>query len=119
MRESHAPRSVEEQLLAAPRRTAGIDSHGQPVRLGEYDSTGHLVGYIDDDGLAWESLRERILAVCGHGLEDALALPDNDLRCDQAMDEVLELPDELIAQVAAEAALRLQLPRKPPDPDQV
>jgi hypothetical protein len=49
-------RGVEARLLAAPRRTAGIDGHGQPVRLGERDSDGYLVGYIDEHGLAWNQL---------------------------------------------------------------
>ncbi len=48
-----SPRSIERRLLEEPRRAAGIDSGRQPVRVGERDSTGHLVGYIDEQGLAW------------------------------------------------------------------
>ena len=104
------PRSIEERLLAQPRRTAGIDSHGQPVRLGERDSSDHLVGYVDEQGLAWESLGERIVAVHGHRLADAMALPYDDPRRDELMDDVLaEVPDELIGDVAQEAAGHLCL----------
>lgn len=43
--------------------TAGVDANGNPVRLGERDSMGHVVGYIEEDGTPWESLRERDYAV--------------------------------------------------------
>jgi hypothetical protein len=87
---SHPPRSVEERLLEGPRRTAGVDASGQPVRLGERDSAGHIVGYIDEQGLAWESLTERIVALHGGRLAEALALPYEDPRRDTLMDEVLQ-----------------------------
>ena len=107
---SHPPRSVEERLLEGPRRTAGVDASGQPVRLGERDSAGHVVGYIDEQGLAWESLTERIVAVKGNRLAEALALPYYDPRRDQLMDEVLgDVPDELIGDVALGAAGQLWL----------
>ena len=103
-----APRSVEERLLAQPHRTAGVDSHGQPVRLGERDTDGHLVGYIDGAGLAWESLAERIVAEHGNQLGKALALPHGDPRRDRLMDEVLaDVPDELIGDVARAAGTLL------------
>jgi hypothetical protein len=54
------PASVEARLLSEPRRRAGLDTHGQPVRLGERDRDGYLVGYIDEHGLAWESLTEKL-----------------------------------------------------------
>jgi hypothetical protein len=53
-----APKDTNASALCAleqPRRTAGIDSHGQAVRLGERDTDGHIAGYIDEDGLAWQS----------------------------------------------------------------
>jgi hypothetical protein len=107
---SHPPRSVEERLLEGPRRTAGVDASGQPVRLGERDSVGHLVGYIDEQGLAWESLTERIVAVKGNRLAEALAVPYDDPRRDQLMDEAVgDVPDELIGDVAHEAAGQLWL----------
>jgi hypothetical protein len=107
---SNPPRSVEERLLGQPRRTAGVDSSGQPVRLGERDATGHIVGYIDEQGLAWESITERIVAVQGNRLVEALILPYDDLRRDQLMDEVLaDLPDELIADVAGAAGEALAI----------
>jgi hypothetical protein len=110
---SHAPRSVEERLLEGPRRAAGVDASGQPVRLGERDSAGHIVGYIDEQGLAWESLTERIVALDGGRLAEALALPYDDPRRDQLMDEVLEdVPDGLIGDVAREAAGQLWLKRQ-------
>jgi hypothetical protein len=112
---SHPPRSVEERLLEGPRRTAGVDASGQPVRLGERDSAGHIVGYIDEQGLAWESLTERIVALHGGRLAEALALPYEDPRRDALMDEVLaDVPDELIGDVAQEAAGQLWLKSQRP-----
>lgn len=106
----HTPRSLEEQLLGQPRRTAGVDSSGEPARLGERDSSGHLVGYIDADGLAWQSLTERIVAVEGQRLAEAMVLPYDDPRRDRLMDQVLaKVPDELIGEVAQEAAGHLWL----------
>jgi len=101
----HTSPSIEQQLLEQPRRTAGIDGHGEPVRLGERDSTGHLAGYIDQHGLAWQSLAERVVAVCGHRLAEAIALPYSDRRRDQLIDQALpDVPDDLVSEVAQEAA---------------
>jgi hypothetical protein len=103
-------RSVEARLLAAPRRTAGIDSHGQPVRLGERDNDGYLVGYIDEHGLAWESLIEKLCATHGGRLAEALNPPDDHPRRHELIEAALaELPDELIVDAAREAALTLWL----------
>ena len=44
-------------------RTEGHDSHMMPVKLGEKDTDGHVVGYIDEEGLSWESREERDAAV--------------------------------------------------------
>jgi hypothetical protein len=101
--------SIEQQLLEQPRRAAGIDARGEPVRLGEFDSHCHLVGYIDQHGLAWESLTERIIAVHGHRLAEAIALPYNDPRRDHLMDDVLDVPEDLVTEVAQEAAWHLWL----------
>jgi hypothetical protein len=107
---SHTPRSLEEDLLGQPRRTAGVDSSGEPARLGEHDSSGYLVGYIDADGLAWQSLIERIVAVEGQRLAEAMALPYDDPRRGRLMDQILaKVPDELIGEVAREAAGHLWL----------
>ena len=46
------------------------------MRLGERDCDGYLVGYVDDDGGAWESLGERLVAIAAGRLVDALALPE-------------------------------------------
>jgi hypothetical protein len=71
---------------------------------------GHIVGYVDEQGLAWESLTERIVAVHGNRLAEALVLPYDDPRRDQLMDEVLaDLPDELIAEVARAAGEALAI----------
>ena len=106
----HPPRSVEERLLEHPRRTTGVDGSGQRARLGERDSAGHIVGYIDEHGLAWETLRERIVAVQGNRLAEALTLPYDDPRRDQLMHEVLgDVPDELIGDVAQGVAGQLWL----------
>jgi hypothetical protein len=103
-------RSIEHRLLDEPCRTAGVDSSRQPVRLGERDSSGHLVGYIDEHGLAWQSLIERIVAVQGQRLAKSMALPYDDPRRDHLMDDALaEVPDELLGDIAREAAGHLWL----------
>jgi hypothetical protein len=104
------PRPVSEQLLDQPRHTAGIESYGEPVRLGERDTSGHIVGYIDDGGLGWRSLSERIVATQGQRLADALELPVADHRRDRLIGRVLAgCPNELLAEVGEEAAGRLWL----------
>jgi hypothetical protein len=107
------PRSLEERLLQQPRPTAGIDTHRQPVRLGERDTDGHIVGYIDDDGLAWQSLAERIVAERAGHLFDALKLhPDHPQR-DRLIEHALaDMPDELIGDLAR-AAGRNARPARP------
>ena len=103
-------RSLEEQLLAQPRRVAGIDSHRQPVRLGERDTDGHIVGYIDEHRLAWQSLTERIVAQRAGRLFDALKLHPDQPRRDRLIEEVLaDLPDELIGEVARAAGEMLAM----------
>jgi hypothetical protein len=103
-------RSIEQRLLDEPRRTAGVDSSRQPVRLGERDSSGHLVGYIDERGLAWESLIERIVAVHGRRLAEAMALPYDHPRRDRLMDDALaEFPTSYSATSPGEAAAHLWL----------
>lgn len=44
-------------------RAAGIDINGDVLRVGETDSMGYRVGWIDEDGDCWVSERERDLAV--------------------------------------------------------
>src|SRR5215211_892888 len=91
------PPSLDERLLEQPRRTAGIDAHRRPVGLGERDSDGYLVGYIDDCGLAWESLAEWIVARHGGALFDALMLEPDDTLRERLIEQVLAVvPDELI-----------------------
>lgn len=105
-----SPRSIEQRLLDEPRRTAGLDSERVPVRLGEHDCSGHLAGYIDDCGLAWESLTEQLVATHGGRLAEALRLPDEDRRRDELLEQLLaDLPDELIGPVAHHAAALLWL----------
>lgn len=51
-------------------RTTGYDIDGTPISLGEIDSSGSEVGYIDLEGTAWESLEERDIATtCGRYLD--------------------------------------------------
>jgi hypothetical protein len=108
------PCSLERRLLQERRRSAGIDAHGEPVRLGEHDTTGHIVGYIDQDGLGWQSLNELIVAVQGQRLADVLELADSDPRRGQFLEQLLaESPEELIGEIAREAAGRLWLRRGP------
>lgn len=44
-------------------RTSGIDINGNVARLGEFDSNGVFIGYIDSKGNCWESRRERDEAI--------------------------------------------------------
>lgn len=44
-------------------RKAGLDTNGEVKRLGETDSLGYQVGWIDEDGCCWESVRERDIAI--------------------------------------------------------
>jgi hypothetical protein len=109
-RHKQEPRSLEGRLLEQPRRIAGIDSHRQPVRLGERDSDGHIVGYIDEQGVAWESLAERIVARHGGRLFDALRLDPDDPRRERLIEQALAwVPDELIGEVARAASEMLAL----------
>ena len=65
------------------------------------------MGYIDEHGLAWQSL---IVAVQGERLAKAMALPYDDPRRDQLIDQALaEVPDDLIAELTQEAAGHLWL----------
>lgn len=50
----------------------GYDSHGKPVTIGDRDTDNVLVGFIDEDGLAWESAYERDLAVTAGRYSDAM-----------------------------------------------
>jgi hypothetical protein len=53
-------------------RTEGHDSHMMPVKLGELDTDGVYVGYIDEEGLSWESREERDAAVGAGRISDLL-----------------------------------------------
>jgi hypothetical protein len=50
----------------------GQDSAGESVLLGEKDSQGQTVGFIDNDGLAYQSIFERDLIRCQEAIEDEL-----------------------------------------------
>ena len=54
---------LDSLLSALSPRSEGVDSLDAPVALGGVDSDGCPVGYIDREGLAWASHRERCLAV--------------------------------------------------------
>lgn len=40
-------------------KTEGKDVDGIPRKLGDRDSMGHIVGFIDDEGNCWENVAER------------------------------------------------------------
>jgi hypothetical protein len=102
-------RSIQHRLLHERRRTAGIDGRGEPVRLGEIDSEGQLVGYIDQHGLAWQSFADCLIAGMGHLLATAMAQPPTDPRRDIDMDAVLDdVPDDLLFEVLEEAVGQLR-----------
>lgn len=52
-------------------RESGWDLYGNQVELGDTDSDGHFVGYIDDQGVSWESKCERDCAIVAGQFFDA------------------------------------------------
>lgn len=52
-------------------KTEGFDVDGNPVKLGDVDSMGYVVGYIDEEGSCWESCREHDLAITAGRFRDA------------------------------------------------
>lgn len=86
--------------------TAGVDCHGVPVRLGEFDSAGHIVGYIDEDtGSCWESLRERDCSITAGRFDEATA------RFRRGEVSVAPDPDEIARQHCIDPANREQAAR--------
>ena len=64
----------------------------------------------DEAGLAWESLRERLVATAAGRLVDALTLQASERRRGELIEAaVSELPDELLEEAMREAALTLTL----------
>lgn len=66
--------SLSQRCLSAlcPRRS-GVDCSGRPVQLGDTDSGGYPVGWVDRSGQAWASHRERCLAVASGRFDEVLA----------------------------------------------
>lgn len=66
--------------------TEGKDVDGIARRLGDRDSMGHIVGFIDDDGNCWETVAERDGAITAGRYQDAMldsertGRPEPDLR---------------------------------------
>lgn len=52
-------------------RQRGRDSGGHPRELGDRDSDGYLVGWVESDGLCWESRRECEVARASGSYADA------------------------------------------------
>ena len=103
-------KALADRLRSEPRRAAGVDLAGEPVRLGERDSDGYLVGYVDEAGLAWQSLRERLIATAAGRLVDALTMQGSERRRDELIEAAIsELPDELLEEALREVALTLAL----------
>ena len=53
------------------KRIHGRDGYGKAVSIGGTDTDGHPVGYIDSDGLSWESRRERDAAIAFGRFDEA------------------------------------------------
>ena len=53
-------------------RKTGHDSHGRPVTIGDTDDDGRRVGFIDREGLVWESRRERAGAIASGRFTEAV-----------------------------------------------
>ena len=63
------------------RKTLGTDGEGRTVAIGSTDRHGYRVGFIDRDGLAWQSRAERDGAVAsGRYVEAALAYQHGERR---------------------------------------
>lgn len=52
--------------------TEGTDIDGNKRSLGDRDSMGHIVGYIDEKGNCWENLAERDRATTAGRYMDAM-----------------------------------------------
>ncbi len=53
-------------------RLAGRDASGGVVRLGDRDSMGHVVGFIQSDGSCWESVLEHDTSTAAGRYADAV-----------------------------------------------
>lgn len=53
-------------------KTQGFDVDGQPRSVGDRDSMGYIVGFIDDHGNCWETLGERDRACSAGRYHDAM-----------------------------------------------
>lgn len=86
-------------------RTEGVDVDGVSRKLGERDSMGHIVGFIDDDYNCWETIAERDGALTAGRYQDAMQEWENsgkkDLRPNplQIAKEVCLDPDNVPAAV--------------------
>jgi hypothetical protein len=52
-------------------RKTGHDSDGKPISIGDTDDDGRRVGFIDREGLAWESRAERAGAIASGRFTEA------------------------------------------------
>lgn len=52
-------------------REWGLDTSGVPRELGDIDSDGYFVGYIDEEGTTWQDRKERDVAVGSGRCNDA------------------------------------------------
>lgn len=52
--------------------TEGTDIDGNKRSLGDRDTMGYIVGFIDDDGNCWETLAERDGAITAGRYQDAM-----------------------------------------------
>lgn len=53
-------------------QTEGKDIDGIPRRLGDRDSMGHVIGFIDHDENCWETVAERDGALTAGRYQDAM-----------------------------------------------
>jgi hypothetical protein len=83
--------------LPESSKVEGLDSHGNFVRVGDVDTDGFLVGYIDDEGLSWESRQDRDAAVGGGTIHDSSQRDRTNL--DAILDEAGVLPENRYAAV--------------------
>jgi hypothetical protein len=53
-------------------KSEGVDVNGNRCKLGDRDSMGHIVGFIDDDYNCWETLAERDGSLTAGRYSDAM-----------------------------------------------
>jgi hypothetical protein len=90
-------------------RTAGYEPGNGPLRLGETDSTGHKVGYIDEGGCCWESEDEMIVSTAVGRCHDAIVAWQKGEGEKPNLEDFFEGDYRLMSQIAKDIAFDIYL----------